>query len=109
MTAQGPLGKKMVKLTVRVRARDSHDGKPISDQLVSLYKSHGISGVTILQGVRGYGKHGVSRADVLGLSMNVPLIIETIDEEEKVSGVLEGVRGIVGSNGLTTVEYVDVL
>lgn len=100
---------KKLRLTVRIRARDEHEGKPISDLLISLYKSHGISGATVLQGVRGYGKHGVSRADVLGLSMNVPLVIETIDEEAKITPLLDEVKRIVGSSGLTTLEEIRVL
>lgn len=99
----------MLKLTVRVRAKDEHEGKSIPDLLLSLYKSRGISGATILQGIRGYGKHGTSRADVLGLSLNLPLVIETVDEEGKVLAILPEVRIIVGMNGLTTVEPVDVL
>jgi hypothetical protein len=101
--------KRMLKLTVRVRARDEHEGKPITDLLLSLYKAHGISGATVLQGVRGYGKHGASRVDVLGLSINLPLIIETIDTEDKLRPLLDEVRKIVSPNGLATIETVDVL
>jgi uncharacterized protein len=106
LSAQPP---KKLKLTVRIRARDEHQGKPVADLLISLYKSRGISGATVLQGVRGYGKHGVSRADVLGLSINVPLIVETIDDEQKLAPILDEVKRIVGSSGLTTVEEVRVL
>ena len=109
MTAPDVSPRRMLKLTVRVRSKDEHEGKSISDLLLSLYKSHGLSGATVLQGVRGYGKHGVSRADVLGLSVNLPLIIETIDDEDKVRSVLPDVKVIVGKNGLTTVEPVDVI
>jgi len=101
--------KRMLKLTVRVRARDGHQGKPITDLLMSLYKSHGFKGATVVQGVRGYGKHGVSRADVLGLSMNVPVVVETVDEEGKIRSILPDVKAIVGSNGLATIEPVEVL
>jgi len=102
-------GKRMLKLTVRVRARDEHEGKSVTDLLFALYRAHGISGATVLQGVRGYGKHGASRADVLGLSINLPLIIETVDEERKLRPILDDVKKIVGQNGLTTVEAVAVL
>lgn len=98
----------MLRLIVRVRARDEHDGRPIADQLLALYRSSGISGATVVQGVRGYGKHGVSRADVLGLSVNLPLLIETVADEEKIRGILSRVKEIVGANGLTTVERVFV-
>ena len=100
--------KKMLKLTVRVRGRDAHEGKPIVDLLLDLYKERGLSGATVLQGVRGFGVHGVSRVDILGLSINLPLVIETVEAPEKIVAILSEVKAIVGENGLITVEDVRV-
>lgn len=99
--------KKMLKLTVFVRNTDKHDGKAISDVLMELYKKSGISGATVLQGVRGYGVRGSSRVDVLGLSINLPLVVQTVDEYPKIESVLSSVKDIVGSNGLITLEEVN--
>jgi uncharacterized protein len=99
----------MLKLTVRVRHRDEHDGKQITDLLLALYKRNGISGATVFQGIRGYGARGSTRADVLGLSMNLPVVIETVDEPHKIQAVLAEVKVIVGSNGLITLEELDVV
>jgi uncharacterized protein len=101
--------KKMLKLTVRVRGRDAHKGKPIVDLLLALYKERGLSGATVLQGVRGFGVHGVSRVDVLGLSINLPLVIETVEAPPKIEAILSEVKTIVGENGLITIEDVRVL
>jgi uncharacterized protein len=109
LSGEGPPTRMLLKLTVRVRAGDVHDGKPIVDQLMALYKASGLSGATVLQGVRGYGKHGMSRVDILGLSVHLPLIIETVETEEKVRSILGKVRTIVGSNGLATIEPVEAL
>lgn len=103
-----PPMKKMLKLTVIVRNNDSHGGKNISDLLLDLYKKTGISGATIVQGVRGYGLRGVSRVDVLGLSLSLPLIIETVEEYQKVESILARVKEIVGNNGLITLQEVNV-
>ena len=102
-----PPMKKMLKLSVFVRNTDKHEGKAISDVLIDLFKRNGISGTTVVQGVRGYGVRGTSRADVLGLSINLPLIIQTIDEYQKIESVLINVKNIVGSNGLITLEEVN--
>lgn len=102
-----PAMKKMLKLTVYTRNTDKHHGKNISDVLVELYKQNGVSGATILQGVRGYGVRGSSRVDVLGLSVNLPLVIETIDDDQKIEPILSSVKDIVGSNGLITLEEVN--
>ena len=103
-----PPMKRMLKLTIRIRSRDEYQGKPISDLLLSLFKQNGISGATVVQGVRGFGMHGVARADVLGLSVNLPLVIETVDEYQKIEPLLNDVKRIVGSNGLITLEEVNV-
>ena len=106
--AQTPPMKRMLKLTVRVRNRDEYQGKPISELLLSLFKENGISGATIVQGVKGFGLRGVARADVLGLSVNLPVIIETVDEYSKIEPILSEVKRIVASNGLITLEEVQV-
>lgn len=103
-----PPPKKMLKLTVIVKARDSFEGKPLVDVLLSLYKRTGMSGATVTHAARGYGVRGVARADVLGLSVNLPTVIETVADEEKVGKVLPEIHRMVGSNGLITTEEVNV-
>ena len=103
-----PSPKKMLRLTVIVKARDSFKGKPLVDVLLSLYKQTGMSGATVTHAARGYGARGVARADVLGLSINLPTIIETVADYEKVGKVLPEIHRMIGSNGLITTEEVNV-
>ena len=103
-----PASRKMLKLTVIVKARDSFEGKPIVDVLLSLFKKAGISGATVTHAARGYGVRGVARADVLGLSVNLPTIIETVGDTEKIGKVLPEIHRMVGTNGLITTTEVNV-
>jgi uncharacterized protein len=103
-----PAPKKMLRLTVIVKARDSFKGKPMVDVLIELYKQAGISGATVTHAARGFGARGVSRSDVLGLSVNLPTIIETVADYEKVGKVIPEIRRMVGSNGLVTTSEVNV-
>ena len=98
----------MLKLTVIVKARDSFKGKPVVDVILSLYKQAGISGATVTHAARGYGVRGVARADVLGLSVNLPTSSETVASIEKVAKVLPEVHRMIGSNGLITTAEVTV-
>ena len=100
--------KKMLKLTVIVKARDSFKGKPVVDVLLSLYKQAGISGATVTHAARGYGARGVARADVFGLSVNLPAVVETVADYEKISKVLSEIHRMVRTNGLTTTSEVNV-
>jgi uncharacterized protein len=103
-----PAPRKMLRLTVIVKARDSFQGKPVVDVILSLYRQAGISGATVTHAARGYGVRGVARADVLGLSVNLPTIIETVAPDEKVSQVLPEIHRMIGSNGLITTAEVSV-
>ena len=103
-----PPSRKMLKLTVIVKARDSYKGKPVVDAILSLCKSAGISGATVTHAARGYGVRGVARADVLGLSVDLPTIIETVAERRKIAEVLPDIHAMIGSNGLITTAEVEV-
>lgn len=103
-----PAPRKMLRLTVIVKARDSFKGKPLVDVLLALYKETEISGATVTHAARGYGARGVARADILGLSVNLPTIIETVADGGKIAKVLPEIHRMVGSNGLITTEEVNV-
>ena len=103
-----PPSRKMLKLTVIVKAKDSYQGKPVVDVVINLCHSAGITGATVTHAARGYGARGIARADVLGLSVNLPAIIETISERDKIAKILPEIQKMVGSNGLITTAEVDV-
>lgn len=103
-----PPSKKMLKLTVIVKAKDSYKGKPMVDAIISVLQKAGISGATVTHAARGYGARGVARADVLGLSVNLPTIIETVADYDKIGQVLPEIHRMVGSNGLVTTTEVNV-
>jgi uncharacterized protein len=101
--------RKLVRLTVMARTGDRHGGKSVVDALLALYQGHGLTGATVMQGVRGFGARGAARLDVLGMSAHLPVVVEAVDEREKVEQLLPLVKDIVGSNGLVTIEEVDAL
>ncbi|MDG6983781.1 MAG: DUF190 domain-containing protein [Nitrososphaerota archaeon] len=107
MSSSRPPMKRMLRLTVRARSHDQFRGRSLADSLLELYAKQGIGGATVVQGIKGYGVRGAAKFDVLGLSVNLPIIIETVGEYEKVQGVLASVKTMVGTNGLITLEEVN--
>lgn len=103
-----PPSRKMLKLTVIVKAKDSFNGRPVVDVLLSLLHDAGVSGATVTHAARGYGARGIARADVLGLSINLPSIVETMSEQDKIYKVLPEVKKMIGTNGLIATSEVDV-
>jgi PII-like signaling protein len=100
--------KKKVKLTVTVRATDSFHGKRISNLLFDLLKEKGFEAVVMVQAAKGYDQRGFATSTVLGLSMKVPVTIETVEESGKILALLPRIKEIVGAQGLITTCDVDV-
>lgn len=99
----------MLRITIRFRGNDKYEGKPILDELLILLKDNKINGATVFRGIHGYGARGVTSMKVLGLSLDLPIIIEVIDEHEKLESLLEKIKQIVNDNGLITIEDVYVI
>ena len=76
---------------------------------MDLLKKFGVAGATVWTGINGFGKRGKSTLHLEGISVNMPLIIEIIDEESKLEPLLSELRRIIGDNGLVTIQDVYVL
>ncbi|WP_459890670.1 DUF190 domain-containing protein [Desulfothermus okinawensis] len=87
-------------LKVYVKEGDKYKGSPIYKYLLEFLQSKGIGGATVYKGICGYGVRGVSEFDIFRLSMDLPLVIECIDEEEKIEPLLPEIYNIVQDNGL---------
>jgi PII-like signaling protein len=68
-----------------------------------------LAGATVLRGPMGYGHSSrLHTTKILRLSVDLPLVIEIVDSEEKIDAFLPVLDGIMTS-GLITLEKVQVL
>jgi hypothetical protein len=95
-------------LRIFVGEQDTHQGKPLYQWLVEEARSQGLAGATVLRGMEGYGAHSrLHTAKVLRLSIDLPVVIEIVDTEEKIEAFLPIVDDAI-SEGLATVERVEM-
>jgi uncharacterized protein len=99
----------MWNLTIRIKKNDEIAGKRLQAILLDLLLKTGISGATVWTGVNGFGKRGKSTLHLEGVSVNMPLIIEVIDEQVKLEPLLPELKRIIGDNGLISITDVQVL
>jgi hypothetical protein len=59
--------------------------------------------------VNGFGKRGKSTLHLEGVSVNMPLIIEVVDEQAKLEPLLPELKRIVGDDGLVSISDVYVI
>jgi uncharacterized protein len=99
---------KMWNLTIRTKKNDQIGGKRVEALVMDLLMKAGIAGATAWTGVDGFGKRGKSTLHLEGVAVNMPLIIEVIDEQTKLEPILPELKQIVGNNGLISVSEVYV-
>jgi len=95
---------KMWQLLIRIKRNDEVGGKRLEKLIMDyLMKAH-VEGATVWTGVDGFGKRGKSTMHLEGVIVNMPLIIEVVDSQEKLEPLLPDLKHIVGDNGLVTVQ-----
>ncbi|HTY74236.1 MAG TPA: DUF190 domain-containing protein [Candidatus Nanoarchaeia archaeon] len=100
---------KMWSVIVRIKKNDQLGGKRLEALVMELLVKAGIAGATVWTGVDGFGKRGKSTMHLEGVSVNMPLIIEVVDEQIKLEPLLPELKRIVGDNGLVSISDVFVL
>ncbi len=102
-------GKKAKRLTIYIGESDKWRGKALHTALLEALRTQGLAGATVLRGLAGFGAHSVIRtASILTLSVDLPIIIQAVDAEEKINAALKVIAPMVGE-GLITLDDVEVV
>ncbi len=67
-----------------------------------------ISGATVWTGVDGFGKRRRSTIQLEGITINMPLVMEIIDEQARLEPLLPQIKRMVNDNGLVSLHEVEV-
>ena len=100
---------KMWSLVIRIKKNDTVKGKRVHNVILDILKKGNITGATVWTGVAGYGKRGKSNFQIEGISVNMPLLIEVIDELPKLETILPAIKEVIGDNGLVTLHEVGMI
>lgn len=98
-----------VLLRIFIGESDRWEHRPLYEAIVLKAREVQISGATVLRGPMGFGKTSrLHTAKVLNLSMDLPLVIEIVDSEDKINAFLPELDKMI-TGGLVTLEKVKVL
>ena len=96
-------------LRIFIGESDRWEHKPLYEAIVLKAREAHLAGATVLRGPMGFGKASrLHTAKILRLSMDLPLVIEIVDSEEKMNTFLPALEKMMGG-GLVTLEKVRVL
>src|ERR1700751_2686088 len=98
-----------VLLRIFIGESDRHRHQPLYESIVLKAREMHMAGATVLRGPMGFGKSShLHTAKILRLSMDLPMVIEIVDSEEKVNAFLPALDEMMGG-GLVTLEKVKVI
>lgn len=84
-------------------------GRPLYEALLKLFRENGFAGATVLRGIAGFGASARVHTDrVLRLSLDLPIIVEVVETEEKIQSLLPELDTMIGG-GLVTLERARVI
>jgi PII-like signaling protein len=98
-----------VLLRMFIGESDRWKHQPLYEAIVLKARELHLAGATVLRGPMGFGKSSrLHTAKILRLSLDLPLVIEIVDSEEKIQAFLPVLDEMMGG-GLVTLEKVKVI
>jgi len=98
-----------VLLRIFIGESDRWEHRPLYEAIVLQAREAHLAGATVLRGPMGFGKSSrLHTAKILRLSMDLPIVIEIVDSEEKINAFLPALDPLIGG-GLVTLESVKVI
>jgi len=94
---------------VFVGESDRWHGKPLYQAIVERMREAGLAGATVMRGIEGFGATSrLHTTRILQLSTDLPVVIEIVDTDERIDGILPILDEMVG-DGLVTLEKVHII
>ncbi len=100
-------------LRIFIGDSDKINSIPLYESIVLEAKNFGLAGATVYKGIMGFG--GTSRihtTKILRLSEDLPIIIEIVDEKEKIENFLPIINSLFKTSncgGLITIEHAEII
>ena len=100
-------------LRIFIGESDKHYGKPVYEEIVLKATEFGLAGATVTKGIMSYGANSkIHTAKLLTLSEDLPIVIEIVDNLEKIEIFIPVVNEIFETaniGGLVTIEKVEII
>ncbi len=95
-------------LRIIIGENSKYNGKHLYEWIVIKARERGIAGATVTRGMMGYGANSrIKTTSILRLSEDLPVIIEIIDQQEKLEDFLEFIDPVI-SEGIVTFEKMQI-
>jgi len=98
-----------VLLRAYLQSADRTPHTPTYERLVKAARHEGLAGATVLEGIMGFGAHGLIQHSVWSIVRHVPVIVEIVDSAERISRFIQGPLDRIMMHGMLTLERANVM
>jgi PII-like signaling protein len=96
-------------MRIFIGERDRHQGRPLYEALLELFRRRDFPGATVLRGIAGFGAHARIHTDrILRLSLDLPVILEVVASDAQIRDVLPELDRMI-DGGMITLERAKVI
>jgi uncharacterized protein len=96
-------------MRIHVGESDKWNARPLYKVIVDLLRERQYAGATVFRAMTGFGASARVRTDRIEvLSLDLPIVIEVVETEEKIQAILPELDGMIGG-GLITLERARVV
>ncbi|MDZ7740483.1 MAG: DUF190 domain-containing protein [Bacteroidota bacterium] len=100
-------------LRIFIGESDKYKSRPLYEAIVYAAKKAGLAGATVTRGLMSFGANSrIHTLKILALSTDLPVIVEIVDEINKINPFLEVLDKMFekcGASGLVTMEKIEVI
>jgi PII-like signaling protein len=98
-----------LRMRIYIGEFDQWHHRPLYEELIMMAKREGMAGATVFKGIAGFGAHStVHTTTILRLSEDLPILVEFVDQPERIEQIKPLVNAMV-QEGLVTIDPVEVI
>ena len=98
-----------VLMRIHIGESDRFNGRSLYQQIVGILRDRHYAGATVFRATMGFGATARLRSSLIEyLSLDLPIVIECIETEEKIQAILPELDQMIGG-GLITLERAKVI
>lgn len=100
---------KAILLRIYLSENDTYKGRSAHHAVIEYLKDSHVAGATVIHAIEGYGVHSnIHTASILRLGVDLPLIVEAVDTEDRIRPLLPKLREMVPKE-LITLQEVEIV
>lgn len=98
-----------VLLRIYMHSADMYHLAPAYERVMQQAEKHKLAGITVLRGIMGFGSRGFVKPSALRFAGDTPVILECVDDGEKLVIFLRDISEKIFHHGLATIERAAVV